>query len=181
MRTLVVLVRLTLVLAALPACGLLEPEGWQSTRWGMTEHDVRRVVGRFSPGACPAGKYGPEAKICIDRYLLEKRVYFVTLHFDSETNGLYMVRVRSGIEDDEFSNLVVAGLKQKYGNDANCLPRDRPAGDLDNPRLDLCFEWSASRNIIHFHQYTQKQKDRDQESWHIITYSRGPVVVVERL
>jgi hypothetical protein len=170
------LIILIMILAGLPACGVLEPEGWQSTRWGMTKNDVRRVLARFSPGPCLTVSADSDAKVCIERYLLEKRSYFVTLHFDSQTNGLYMVTVNSGIEPDEFSNLVVSGLNLRYGNSTSCLP-EKPKENTDEPHLDVCRRWSAARNIVEFSGYSQNQKG----SWHSIKYSRGPVVVVDRL
>jgi hypothetical protein len=168
-----------LALLGLAACGVLEPEGWQSTRWGMTERDVCRVLARFSPGRCP-DDFGHDAKLCIDRYLIEKRVYAVSFHFDETTKGLYSVSIRSGDEDEEFMQLILAGLVQKFGNNTSCLPATSQDSNQKR-KLDICYQWSESRNIIYFRKYSEKPTDSAQVDWHIITYSRGPITIIDRL
>jgi hypothetical protein len=180
---LVIAFTLALAFIGLIGCGVLEPEGWQSTRWGMTVRDVQRVLDPFSPGSCSHKDNDDDnydAKVCIDEYLIEKRPHKVSLHFDKNTTGLYMVKVKSGEETEEFANLVLTGLGKKYGNETNCSPKDSPNAD-STWRLLTCFKWSASRNIIFFRQYIQKGKDDAIKLSHVITYSRGPVALVERL
>jgi hypothetical protein len=115
MSVVVPLVLLGLAMGSLPASALDDLQGWQGTRWGMTEEETRASLGEdavaISPPEQSALTYAPvKVPMRIDRFQMD-----AILQFSTETRRLKQVVIRyPGAELEAWSTL--AGLLvEKYG------------------------------------------------------------------
>jgi hypothetical protein len=113
MRWLLIVAFLAVTVSA--ACALDDVEGWQATKWGMTEEQVRSAMPDLSENV-PPKKFNASVYVPFDTAFKVDRFYFqVVLQFDVDTRRLGQVLVTANDASPERWIVARQLLVERYG------------------------------------------------------------------